>query len=198
MALRLCNLWVYPEYSHEHYLFGTHLRVDSLFYGVLLSYLWHFHRLESRIMRVPSWALYTSGAILLSPAFIFTLESNKWLSVVGVVLFYVAAGNILIAAMRVRESSLGSMHLLQTLGAASYSIYLWHMPVNYWGYPSVQMLTGANSYAVYFVTYIAGSFAFGWMMNRLIEAPVLLLRDRYYPTRLLNQPTVFPAKCPTI
>jgi len=181
-ALRIITLFTFPEYSHEAYLFGTHLRIDSLFFGVLLSYLFHFNALEDKLLCVPTYILYLLGCLLLSPAFIFQLETHRWIPVAGVVLFYIGGGTILLGALRMRQSSSSLCKLLAALGAASYSIYLWHMPVNSWGASMIRKLTGFDDFIVYATTYLLGSLAFGWLMNRIIEAPVLFVRDVLFPS----------------
>lgn len=184
LLFRVMNLWICPEYDHRYYLFGTHIRIDSLTYGVLLSYLWHFRNLEQRIARIPTWLLVLSGCSLLAPAFMWELADQPWISIVGVIGLYIGSGNILLAALRYRETNLDSVKLCSSLGAASYSIYLWHMPVNYWGYTAIQSATGLGGFEFYLVVYLLGSFGFGWLMNRVIEAPVLQLRDQRFPSAL--------------
>jgi peptidoglycan/LPS O-acetylase OafA/YrhL len=148
LTLRIITMFVFPEFSYKFYVFATHVRIDSLFYGVLLSYLCHFRDLEKKISWIPSWLLYLSGCILLSPAFIFQLETTRWLSVVGVILFFVGSGNILLAIMRVNTSNLlGIFKLIGSLGATSYSIYLWHMPVEKWGCSLLRSLTGIEDFS---------------------------------------------------
>ncbi len=43
LALRVLNWYYRPSYEHLTHLFPTHLRLDSLFYGVAISYAYHFH-----------------------------------------------------------------------------------------------------------------------------------------------------------
>lgn len=182
-GFRIVNLAVFPEYSHGAYLFGTHIRIDSLMFGVLLSYLWCFQELQNRTARIPSFALIAIGALLLSPAFVFQLETNKWISIVGVILFYMGAGVLVIAAVRWETSELLAIRLIAGLGAASYSIYLWHMPVATWGHSLVAKMIRYDSYLLYLFNAVIGACVFGWVLNRLIENPVLKLRDRFFPSQ---------------
>lgn len=183
-ALRLLNLLIFPEYSNKAYLIGTHIRIDSLFFGVFLSYLFHFRGLEQKLSWIPSWALLLVGCLLLSSAFVFELEANKWLSISGVILFYLGSGGMLIAAIRLQEASAAPLRFLGMLGAASYSIYLWHMPVNIWGHALLVKITGIDNFYFYLFNYIIGSCVLGWFMNRLIEKPVLFVRDSYFPSNM--------------
>jgi peptidoglycan/LPS O-acetylase OafA/YrhL len=180
LGLRASNLYFHPVFSPDTYVFGTHLRIDSLFFGVFLSYLESYHKLSTRLAAIPTALLLGVGALCLSPAFVFPSESHRWVSIVGFDIFSLGSGLILFAALRLRDAKNVVVKLLSTLGAASYSIYLWHMPVQDWGTAAVQKLTG-TSYLVYLVSYLLGSCLVGWGMNRLLEAPVLLLRDRLFP-----------------
>ena len=181
LSLRVGNLLVFDAYSHQSFLFGTHIRIDSLMFGVLLSYLWHFHDLESRVRKFGIVGLSAGGLLLLSPAFFFPLEEHKWVSVFGVIPFYLGSGLLILAALRVRSTSNRFWALCGTLGASSYSIYLWHMPVEAWGWTIVRRAFGLDSFVWYFCFYLIGTMVVGWLMSLLVEWPVLKIRDRLFP-----------------
>lgn len=183
LTLRVLNLSLYPEYSHHAYLAGTHIRIDSLFFGVLLSYLYHFRELAQKLGSIPTWLLVAGGCTFLMPAFIFTLESNKWLSVVGVIQFYIGSGAILLAALRLPTSTNFTLNFLASLGAASYSVYLWHLPVGEWGFTFLARVAGLDSFEFYFFNYLVGSFVVGWLFSHAIEYPTLRLRNFLFPSR---------------
>lgn len=180
--LRLGNLWWYAEYDHHTWLFATHLRIDSLLFGVLLSYLHAYARLESRLRVVPSWLLLTCGGLLLLPAFLYPLEQHRWVPVFGVTLFYLGSGCLLLAALRLKESRNPVLLFGGLLGGTSYSIYLWHMPVNTWGTRLVTQGLGWDGFAAYAVSYLVGAIAFGFVMSKLVEGPALRVRDRWFPS----------------
>lgn len=110
---------------------------------------------------------------------------------IGLTLLYVGFGIVLILSLRVHGVlPLGfarSLELAGTflayLGMYSYSIYLWHTAFSGWG-PGVLrhvlhiQLTALPGFIFYFV----GSIIFGALMSRLIEFPVLRLRDRIFPS----------------
>jgi len=182
LLLRMASPFLHDFYTHRRYLFGTHLRIDSLCFGVLLSYLWHLGSLKARTAKLPSTVLVVAGLALLSPAFIFPLREHVWVSIFGVIPLYLGSGALLLAFLRKESSGIKLLNLGGALGAASYSIYLWHMPVAIWGWPMAQKLPGMGSYPSYFVFYMVGSLAFGWMMSKVVEWPVLRLRDRFFPS----------------
>jgi len=182
LLLRVSNLYFYPTFSHYPYLFWTHVRIDSLFSGVFLSYLYHFHNLQQRTAGIRSPTLIGIGVLLLSPAFVFDLIQYKWVSVFGVVMFYVGSAFLVLSATRMRRSDSRLLTALGTLGAASYSIYLWHMPINTWGITALRKISGVDGLVSYLFAYIVGACVFGWFMNRLTERPVLKCRDYLFPS----------------
>lgn len=183
LGFRLLNLVIWDEYTNRRFLFGTHLRMDSLMCGVFLSYLWHFHGLEGWVRRWPGWLLGVVGAAAFIPAFIYPMQEYPLLSVLGVMLFYVGGGFLVLAFVRIEKAPGVLLRGIAALGAASYSIYLWHMPVHRWGGLVMVKILGVESHAILAVAYLAGSFAWGYIMNKALEWPMLRLRDRLYPSR---------------
>ncbi len=183
LALRFSNLWLHPEYSDQHHLVGTHLRIDSLMFGVCLAYYWTFHDLAKRIEGISTYVLVAIGIALLSVNFIFVLEKTKWISIVGFVGNYFGAGCLLLGALRLESASNFLWKQLAEIGKASYSIYLWHIVVATWGYSIMMYLFGRNNYYMYLCCAFFGAIAFGWLMNRFIEQPIILLRNRLFPPK---------------
>jgi peptidoglycan/LPS O-acetylase OafA/YrhL len=182
LLLRLVAAVVHPTFIGVLHKFATHARIDSLMFGVLIAYLWQYRGLESRIQWIPSWLLAAVGVALLSPAFVFTLEKTSWIWVVGYTVFYAGSGCLLLAAIRWEQSSSKLVRCFAGLGAASYSIYLWHLPVMTMGYYYVKRIAGGESEWLYLLNAFIGSCAVGWVMNRIVEAPVLKIRDRWFPS----------------
>ena len=114
----------------------------------------------------------------------FTLEENKWLSVVGVILFYVGSGAILLAALRLPASQNFMLNVFAGLGAASYSVYLWHLPVGEWGFTFLARVAGLDNFGFYLFNYLVGSFVVGWLFSHAIEYPTLKLRNFLFPSRV--------------
>lgn len=164
--------------------FGSHIRLDSLMFGVLLGYLWHFHGLKSRIAKVPSALLLVGGVALFAPAFVFEVETHRPMSVIGYSIFYVASGFLVLAAVRLESGSSKLIMFFAALGGASYSIYLWHMAVNRWIWPLLSdgmSLSLGGHYYLYMAVFIAGSIGLGFWLNRLVEKPSLRIREALFP-----------------
>jgi peptidoglycan/LPS O-acetylase OafA/YrhL len=185
LLARVATWYTQPAYAYQTHLSPTHLRLDSLFAGVALSYLFHFHT-QAFVDRLTPWrwSLIGGGLALLAPAFAFPLETTPILYTAGLTLFSMAgamlvAGTVLCTSPRTRALS-----MLAALGACSYSIYLWHLPVILWGIPIAEQAAGIRfSFAFRAALSVVGSLAFGVLMAKLVETPALRLRDRWFPPR---------------
>ena len=161
---------------------ATHTRIDGIFYGVLLAMLYHFApehfgRLRSRPWL---WALAVAGAMV-----VLRLRLPAGI-LVG--LKYDAAHLLAVALLLLlyRPAPAGSHGLVYRgvawIGLYSYGIYLWHVsviaPLN-----SFASRFGWPTWSVAILQPVVG-MALGFGMTRLIEFPMLRLRDRLFPRRV--------------
>jgi peptidoglycan/LPS O-acetylase OafA/YrhL len=170
-----------PDEPNAEYA-RTHLRLDALAFGVLLSYLYYYKDLAVRLRRVPTAALIRGGLALLSVAFVFHVTETAWVLVGGLTVCYLGAGCLLLAALRTGTTD-GPLRSLAALGTYSYSIYLWHYPMALWGMSAVGKRLPFLADELYLPTYIGGSLALGIAMGWLVEVPMLRLRDRLFPSK---------------
>jgi len=127
--------------------------------------------------------LVLAGILCISPAF-FVERTVPWVTTVGLDLFFLGGGCLVLAANRIRSSSLKSLRVLGVIGATSYSTYLWHVAVNR---SAIQLYdrvspTAVNSW-LYLVFYLVGALLVGYLMTKLVEVPVLKMRNRWFPQR---------------
>ncbi|CAN5601761.1 hypothetical protein BH10ACI1_BH10ACI1_25080 [soil metagenome] len=170
-------------FEYERNIEPTHLRVDSLFFGVLISYFWHFRDLsENEFLNRNKFLIGILGLTLLLPAFIFELDKNPWIGVIGLPMFYLGSGCLLLFFLKSDFSKVPLAKFAAYLGTFSYSIYLWNMPVQKWLTKAVANQTGIENWFFYFAIYILGTFLIGIGMSKIIEYPFLKLRNRYFPT----------------
>jgi peptidoglycan/LPS O-acetylase OafA/YrhL len=171
---------------------ASHERMDSLFFGVLIGYLYHFRPMIldklMRSIRIRS-AMTLVSALLLSTAY-FLPRDSKFLATFGYSLIYLGFGGVLLLSIYVHkilpQGIIGITERIGTcfafVGMYSYSIYLWHGFVGAC-LPGLfrrvlHFPTGPHGrFAVYFV----GSFLAGIAMSKLIEYPILRFRDRLFP-----------------
>jgi peptidoglycan/LPS O-acetylase OafA/YrhL len=161
----------------------THLRIDSLFFGVLLSFFYHYHRTAfTRLAQRYAWLWRGLGCALLLPAFLFDLATTPYIYTVGFTQFYLGSGLLLVGFLG-RSATPGPLHqCLAFIGSRSYSIYLWHGPVAWLA--SERFLATANflNWYGWTITFLGGALLVGVVMAALIEYPALGLRDRWLPS----------------
>jgi peptidoglycan/LPS O-acetylase OafA/YrhL len=168
----------------------THLRIDSLFFGVFIAY-WVKFRATPFLTWVKGHTIWLliAGLFLISPSLKYE-ETDDFMFVPGFTLMYMGFGCLLLFTLyhpwKSNDRLLGRFFdLLAYIGQNSYSVYLWHFPVMY----LVGLFlpaTGKNYYLLIAVQNIAG-LSVGLVMAKLIEMPVLKLRDNMFAsTRSLN------------
>jgi peptidoglycan/LPS O-acetylase OafA/YrhL len=163
----------------------THLRLDSLLFGVLVSYMWHYYPVQFKAALYP-WrhCLIASSALLFLPAFLLRIQDTPFIYTTGFTLFYLGGAALTAGTLLTAVPSNAMTRFLGFLGAHSYSVYLWHLPIRNWGIPGLEELAGVRfPFLVTAVVFIGGSFGFGIVMAKLIENPALALRERVLPPR---------------
>jgi peptidoglycan/LPS O-acetylase OafA/YrhL len=168
--------------THIWSLCATHVRIDSLFYGVLLSYLWHYRWSEAQKARISSrrWLFLIGGLVLLYPA---TRLNEDWVRVFGFISFYLGSGCLLLSVLSLDRSPVGWLaKSLAWLGKHSYSVYLWHVMAGSWLFVPVGFKTHSlPGWLLNVVIYFTLCWIIGILMARLVEFPVLKIRDRLFP-----------------
>jgi peptidoglycan/LPS O-acetylase OafA/YrhL len=191
-------------YDNRTHHFPTHLRADSLLFGVMIAYYYHFRpeAFGDFIRRRPAQIFLVSSVLLLSAAL---LERTTFvMHTVGFSALYIGFGGLLALSVPPKapdpadrpsslpgETTSGSSRKLVAavgqglafVGYHSYAIYLWHAPVASGGMKLIRRATGDMHAVVEFAFYVAASITMGVAMTKLVEAPMLRLRDRIWPTR---------------
>src|SRR5258708_6096278 len=97
-----CLVLPHHPYSVYTHMLPTHLRVDGLFFGVLLSYVYHFQdRLFTALTRRRDLLLAT-GICLISPMAILEKNYSPFVWTIGYTLLYVGYGCILMPLVQTR------------------------------------------------------------------------------------------------
>lgn len=185
LCSRLLTAWLGPIFSFRAHLAPTAARLDSLAFGALLAY---GYLLADRVWiargRRFGPALVLAGCIGLLPAFVWGLDDHRAVSAVGFSVFYLAGGALVWAAVCLERPLSACLRPLARLGRHSYSIYLWHIPVQHWLMPPLAERLGLPAHhGAMTLLYVLVSLAGGVLMARAIEIPVLRLRDRWWPSR---------------
>jgi peptidoglycan/LPS O-acetylase OafA/YrhL len=194
---RAISIWVgTPNFDWAYT--ATHNRMDALFFGVMLGYFYHFRPASLEALMRPTInrvAIAVGSVALLSFSYFFPLQKmNKYFSTFGFTAMYLGCGGVLLLGLYVHgilpkgiawaAGKIGDV--IAYAGVYSYSIYLWHGPTGAW-FPGLvrRIIHFPKGDVGAFVVYFLGSFVIGITMSRLIEYPVLHLRDR-----LFTQPQV--------
>jgi len=151
----------------------THLRFDGLFAGVTLGW---FNCYRPSVLRIGKGrvALGIAGAALASGGF-FLNQTDPRMYTFGLTANLVGFSALLVWALN--TPFLGKLKPLARIGFYSYSIYLWH-----WIIGKLFAIVFASSF-LSFWAYALTSIATGIVAAKLIETPVLSLRDKFFPSR---------------
>ena len=175
----------FVPYDPKHkflYLFATHVRMDALFFGVLLSYYWHNRwSAEFKASLMNKRWLFAIGAVaLLSTA---VNQDEVWFHIVGYVCTYVGSAYLLVSLLSLdRKPANLCIRTMAWFGRHSYSVYLWHMMAGYWLLPYIS-LKGHNMtcWTINLFIYFVMSWTVGTIMSLAVEFPMLRVRDKFFP-----------------
>jgi peptidoglycan/LPS O-acetylase OafA/YrhL len=118
--LRVATEFINHEKPYDWFAYcGSHLRIDSLFFGVLLAYLCRFHNLTTLMACVPTFSLVAAAVLLLLPAFFVDIGRHHWCWSGLVIMLYLGGGMLVIASTRLPASRNPVLVGLASLGAAS-------------------------------------------------------------------------------
>jgi len=203
-AISMVSRWLFLFIPQKNAFLGysyaaTNSRMDALFFGVLLGYLHHFHGAwwEDFVVR---WklAIATGSAILLSLVFFWSRETTSF-AIVGYTTTYLGFGGALVLCLYVWKNVPRVFGVLAFLGMYSYSIYLWHAPVAFWTSAVLVrvfhvLLTPWEMFPVYFLL----TFALGVLMARIVEFPMLGLREALFPSQVSDASLAADPKLPVV
>lgn len=174
---------VYLGFSYEVNIEQTHLRIDSLFFGVLLAYLWNFRGFaENDFLRKNKLSIGLAGILCFVPAFVFELNDTFWLEIFGLTMLYLGGGCLLLALLKTDFGDSRILRLPAEIGKYSYSIYLWNLPTHFWLMKFTNL--AAENWFLYILIYWTGTLVLGIGTAKLIEYPVLRLRDKLFPSNV--------------
>jgi len=172
--------------------FPTHLRMDSLVFGVLISYWYYFYKRQFVfVVRKLSWLLSFVALGLLIPFFL--IERQSWLiSTIGYSFLYVAFGIVLSIVICHQNTNIGKWvnfflvknfgDLLGWVGRQSYAIYLCHFLV---GLAMLNLFKKtfpmAGSVYILLPVYLTVNILTGAFLTWVIEKPALRVREKYFP-----------------
>jgi peptidoglycan/LPS O-acetylase OafA/YrhL len=191
LFLRLLSNAIFPQQFTRNFTM-THLRIDSLLFGVLISYYYHFrYDFLKNLFETNQYLLFIISilGLIWTP---FIEPFTPFSLTIGFSLIYISFGILLIfflfkSDMNKTLDNIFSpivVNLISKIGFCSYSIYvihsfviscctlvLKHYNVNY------------NNYQFFIITSTL-SVAIGMIMTYKIEKYFLKIREKYYPNRV--------------
>ncbi|HWY29717.1 MAG TPA: acyltransferase [Candidatus Acidoferrum sp.] len=160
--------------------------IDSLFFGMLLSYFWHHawsDLVKKRLMSC-SVPLAITGIVLLLP-FWTDVMGIQWFRLFGYVMLYLGAGSLLIGSLALDYYGCPRwVRAVAWLGQYSYSVYLWHLLCGHVVFPLLSVKLDPDNrlgWTLNALIYFVSTWLVGILLARLIEFPVIRLRDRWFP-----------------
>jgi peptidoglycan/LPS O-acetylase OafA/YrhL len=173
-----------PDYDFYFHSAATHLRVDSLMTGVLLAWVIAFRPALGTI-GTGLWGRLGVGVGALSVItlpFFFSREAHPWLTIFGLPLIAGASMVLIRLAIEMPVSGNWIFRSIAWLGQYSYTAYLWHMVANELAIYA-HMCWGVGQWGLYGTLYLGLTGLLAWFSGRLIEQPLLTLRDRLFRSR---------------
>ncbi len=167
--------------------YATHFRIDGLFGGVALGYVYNFRPMWFK--RLSTHVSLICGILLLAPVVIFD-ERDRAMQTWG--LTALLCGFSLIVAWSVNRKPPAVVRPIALIGVFSYSVYLWQQPIS-------TLMSGLwrPSFLSYW-SYVVVSFGFGAIMAKLIEFPALRVRERLEPRLPGGLNSLWPAESKSI
>lgn len=197
LALRVVSNFYFPELGPRNFTY-THLRIDSLLAGVLLSYwanfklayLTHFMKKNKTfiILIIPILLVWTPFIEPLYSKFVMTIGfSLLYIAFTLLIGLFLTNSNINYFLNRVFFKKI--VDFIAQIGFCSYSIYIIHTFVNY------SVIYVSNQYKIkldsnlYFLITTSISICLGFILTNYVEKYFLKFRNRYFPSRI-NEKTV--------
>lgn len=169
------------DYSFKIQFTHTHLRLDSLFFGVLLCFIYNYRR--DIIKRLKKYQFFLVISCLLIILINFFTWKGGMRSVAILTINPVAYGLLMIFAL---ENNLLNFKPLAYIGKHSYNIYLWHYPLFFYSDNIIRYLkldiSTLNGLLIYCFIYFIIAIAPGIIITKVIEEPFLRIRDKIYPS----------------
>lgn len=190
--LRLFSNIIFPQEHYKNFSM-THLRIDSLLFGVLIAYFYYFKNTYFRNLFRSNQYLFAIICILclswtpfiepIPSFFVKTLGFSLLYFAFGILLmFFLLKSNINHTINRVVSAKVANM--ISKIGYCSYSIYIIHSFVIALCSFLIRYFNLYINEYLFFLIASTLSIVTGMIMTYKIEAYFLIIRDKYYPSRV--------------
>jgi peptidoglycan/LPS O-acetylase OafA/YrhL len=194
LTLRGAAIWANDPYAVK--MSATHLRLDALFFGVGIRVVAQLLPEHFAAMRMWRKSLLAAGLVVWLPN-VFIEPDTVFIKTFGLTLTFLGAAAFLIAAYHTHAADFrysrrwvsAAASLLSWIGFYSYAIYLWHVTAmgilerELVSRVIAQSAPGQLEWAVLTFVVTLGAIFAGVIAGRVVEWPVLRVRDRFFPSR---------------
>jgi peptidoglycan/LPS O-acetylase OafA/YrhL len=191
LLLRILSNFMWPNETERNFTM-THLRMDSLLFGVLIAYLYTFRKpfLESlnkgkiKVILLLIFALCVSWTAFIEPEYSFFVKT------IGFSLLYFGFGSLLLVFLIEKNIqqylnrifSKFVVSIVANIGYCSYSIYVIHTLVNKFSNQVFEMTGFTYNHYLDFFLSASISIILGILMTQYIETYFLKIRNKYFPS----------------
>ena len=167
----------------------THLRIDALTFGILLAYANQYRHETAKQFFLANKNKLIAASLLMPLPCALGGYSSPLLFSFGLTLEYLGFGILLMLMIYCLDSSKQKPNLLSAIGVCSYSIYLWHDPI---GRLVLQKSLPAELFIVQVAVYCLLCIVIGLVSFKLIETPMISLRNRLFPDNAIGRISGLP------
>lgn len=192
LILRYFISFYFTEIEFKHKFTMTHLRLDSLLFGVLISYYIHFkYEILLQFYTKFKKILFLIALLFVSWTPFVVVKDSYFIVTIGFTLLYIAFGILLVSFLLEKNIvenlnkylSKKVVELMSKIGFASYSIYLFHsLVIFFFGMLYKYKLVPYNR-LIFSILSISLSLISGVYITKYIEEYFLNLREKYFPRR---------------
>jgi peptidoglycan/LPS O-acetylase OafA/YrhL len=176
----------YHGFNIYRNVFNSHIRFDSLFLGVILSYFYRYKKNTTvKFFTDNRYVLWPVALALACQPFFIELF-DLYMYTAGFSLISLGFGMILLLLLSNPESpfysrvkNVAPLKWITFVGYYSYTVYLWHIPAE-------ALISKYNLYYTVptfplFCIYLCSCVGIGFVFAKLVEIPMLKIRERYFP-----------------
>jgi peptidoglycan/LPS O-acetylase OafA/YrhL len=191
LILRILSLMIELKFGENHFFNGwaryshTHHRIDSLLFGVCISYNLFFNKENSILFYQKSKKILLFLSIIFTIPVIIFANNDPFRTTLAFTLLYISSG-ILLIHLLINESMFNEIKVkwlnhivgfIAFVGYNSYAIYLFHPFVRDYIIGNSNYLNKLDVY-IQFVVYILLSLIIGYLSTKYIENYFLRLREK--------------------
>ena len=163
------------------YFTETHTRVEAILYGVMIAIVYHCR--PETFRRIQGWRWMWTGLLALAIGFFHLQLHQVWSLSVAIDAANLIGVCLLLLIYRHREGTARSWpyRVVAWIGLYSYGIYLWHLAPSSLVFRIASRLPERTGVIWVAVAQPLLGIALGVLVTKLVEFPMLRLRDLWFP-----------------